>query len=158
MVRLYFASDLGGTPTFYVWLDGALFGTTTATFMDVPIGLDQIIQVDVFDSSSAVPDAVYPSTVILRCEGNDDTALYRIEQYVDSAWVVLEQIPATGNGLIRWESAPLEDSTTHTFRVVPVDGTARDGVAKEFAIKMCRYPDAPSATIAVASGEFTISN
>lgn len=154
--RVYFTSTIAGA-TFYVWLDGALFGATTAGYMDVPVGLGQVAQVDVFDTAGESPDATYPATVTLRWEVGDGVALSRIEQYVDGAWVVRGQVPATGSGAGRWESAPLADATAYQFRVVPVDGTGRDSaVPRLFSGVMCRWPDAPSVSVAVSSGEFLI--
>ncbi len=154
--RLTFASDLPD-PTFYVWLDGRLFGSTSATMMDVPVGISQVAQVDAFDDAGDTPDAVYPSTVTLRWEVGTQTALSRVEQWDGEAWVVRGQVPATGAGIGRWESAPLDDGATVQFRVVPVDGTGRDGIAREFSGLICRWPDAPTLTVAVVGGEFDIS-
>jgi hypothetical protein len=156
-VRLYFESDLEGA-TFYVWLDGRLYGTTGAGTMEIPVGLGRVIQVDVFDEPVAAPSVWYPATVTLWWEGAGDTALFRVEQWVEDAWVIRTQVPAVGANMPRWESAPLADGETHTFRVVPVDGTGRDGVAREFSGVMCRYPSAPVAAVDVSGGEFVISD
>lgn len=156
MWRIFFESDLP-SPTFYVWVDGALVGSTTGGFMDVQVGVGRVAQVDVFDDSGDVPAAFFPSTVTLRWEGTADSALYRVEQWVDSAWRILTQIPDVGSGLRRWSSPPLADGVVHTFRVVPVDGAGRDGVAREFSGVMCRWPDAPDGTVTVEAGEFVIN-
>lgn len=150
-----FASDLP-TPTFYVYVDGALFATTTETSVEIPVALGRIVFVEVFDDAGTAPSPWYPSTVTLRWTGNDNESLFRIEQYVDAAWAVLIPVPARGV-LGRWESPVLDDNTTHQFRVVPVDSTGRDGIPKEFSGVMCRYPDAPSVAITFGSGEFTIT-
>lgn len=154
--EVFFESDQV-SPTFFVWVDGRLFGSTTAGSMEVPVGLGRVVQVDVFDDSGDVPDSFFPSTVTLRWEGTADSALYRVEQWVVDAWVVRAQIPEVGSGHRRWESAPLADGVVHRFRVVPVDGTGRDGVAREFSGVMCRWPDAPAGTMVVSAGEFVIA-
>lgn len=155
--RIHFTSTIADA-TFYVWLDGRLFGTTSVSYMDVPVGISQVAQVDVFDDADDVPEAVYPATVTLRWETFGDVTLSRVEQYVDAAWVVRGQVPATGDGFGRWESAPIDDSDAYTFRVVPVDSTGRDGIPREFSGVMCRWPDAPAATVSVDSGEFLIED
>lgn len=157
MYRVFFESDLAD-PTFYVWLDGRLFGTTTAGFLDVPVGIGQVGQVDVFDDANDAPAVVLSSTVTLRWDVGADVAVSRVEQWVTDAWVVRGQVPATGSGIGRWESAPLADSTEFLFRVVPVDGTGRDGIPREFSGVMCRWPDAPAVTVSVDSGEFLIED
>lgn len=157
LVRVYFTSTLE-SPTFYVWVDGALFGTTTGAYMDIPVGLNRIAQVDVFDDANDAPAVVLPSTVILRWEDMTEAAIFRVEQWVDAAWVVRAQVPSANGRMPRWESEPLADGETHMFRVVPVDGTGRDGVPREFSGLMVRYPDAPVAAISVAGGEFTIAD
>ena len=156
MELVHFESDIEGA-TFYVWADGVLLGSTTANSMEVPCGVGRVVQVDIFDDPGESPGAFFPSTVTLRWEGTVDSALYRVEQWVTDAWVVRAQIPDVGSGLRRWESPPLADGVVHLFRVVPVDGTGRDGVAREFSGVMCRWPDAPGGTMAVDEGEFVIS-
>lgn len=155
--RVNFTSTLPDA-TFYVWIDGALFGTTTAAFMDVPVGMGQIAQVDVFDDANEVPDAIFPSTVTLRWETFGDVALSRVEQWNGASWTVRGTVPANGSGMGRWESAPLADSEVHLFRVIPVDGTGRDGIPREFSGVMCRWPDAPDGVVTVVSGEFLIED
>jgi hypothetical protein len=155
--RIHFESDLPNA-VFYVWLDGRLFGSTALAFMDVPVGINQIAQVDVFDNPATVPAAVYPATVTLVWEVGEEVAMSRVEQFVTDAWVVRGQIPATGSGMGRWESAPLADGATHLFRVVTVDGTGRGTpVPRDFSGVMCRWPDAPSAAVSVDEGEFVIA-
>lgn len=155
LVRVFFESDLA-EPTFYVWLDGRLFGSTALGYMDVPVGLGQTAQVDVFDDAGAIPAAVYPAGVTLVWDVLADVALSRVEEWDGEVWVVRATVPATGSGLSRWESPPLEDGAAYLFRVVPVDGTGRDGNAREFSGVMCRWPDAPGGTVTVDSGEFVI--
>lgn len=156
LVRIHFTSTLT-SPTFYVWVDGELFGQTQAAYMDVPAGIAQVAQVDIFDDAGDAPTAVYPATLTLTWEVGDYTAISRIEQWDGADWNVVAQVPATGAGMGSWESPPLADGETHTFRVVPVDAEARDGVPREFSGVMCRWPDAPSFTVAVDSGEFTLT-
>jgi hypothetical protein len=124
--------------------------------LDVPVGLSQVAQVDVFDDDAAVPAAVYPAGVTLVWDVLSDVAASRIEEWSGSAWEVRATIPATGSGLARWESPPLEDGAEYLFRAVPVDGTGRDGVAREFSGVMCRWPDAPTGSVSVSGGEFLI--
>lgn len=150
------ASDLGGTPTFYVYLDGLLFATTTETEIEIPVPLNRIVAVEVFDDPATSPSAFYPSTVTLRWTGQGNEAMFRIEKYEAAAWAVVGQVFARGV-LGRWESPVLADNTTHQFRVVPVDGTGRDGIPKEFTGLMCRYPDAPDVSISFSGGEFTVT-
>lgn len=155
MARVSFESDLA-TPTFYVWLDGALFGSTQASYMDVPLGIGQVAQIDVFDDSGDVPAAVYSSTVTFLWDVWDGVAVSRVEQWDGAAWLVRASIPSTGGGVSRWESAPLADGEDWLFRVVLVDAQGRDGLAREFEGTMCRWPDAPTDDIAVDAGEFVI--
>lgn len=156
LFRIHFVSDLV-SPTFYVWVDGRLFGQTTAAYMDVPAGIGQVVQIDVFDDAEDVPDAVYSANVTLLWEVGDYTVLTRIEQWDGDSWEVVATVPATGAGVGRWESPPLEDAAAHTFRVVPIDAQTRDGIPREFSGVMCRWPDAPSFDVAVDSGEFVLT-
>jgi hypothetical protein len=149
------ASDLA-SPTFYVYVNGELFATTEETTIDIPVPLGRIVAVEVFDDAGTAPSAYFPSTVTLRWTGQGNEALFRIEKYEDSTWSTVGQVPARGV-LGRWESPVLADNTVHQFRVVPVDGTGRDGIPKEFTGLMCRYPDAPRVSVSFGSGEFTIT-
>lgn len=154
--RVFFTSTLP-SPTFYVWVDGRLFGQTQASYMDVPAGLQQVSQVDVFDDANTVPTAIFPATITLTWEVGANTVLTRIEEWDGAEWVARATVPSTGAGMGRWESAPLADGETHLFRAVPVDAETRDGIPREFSGLMVRWPDAPTFTVAVDSGEFTLT-
>jgi hypothetical protein len=101
MARVSFESDLT-TPTFYVWLDGALFGSTQASYMDVPLGIGQVAQIDVFDDSGDVPAAIFPSTVSMLWDVWDGVAVSRVEQWDGAAWLVRASIPMGKTGSFAW--------------------------------------------------------
>lgn len=140
---LKFSSDLGGTPIFYIYIDGTLVAETTHTEYEVSVNVDESYVVEILDVAGQIPMQVFPGKQRLNWFGfTEDVEYYRIDEYVDAAWVERKRKKENG-GYISFTSRFLEDGATHTFRVVPVGTDGNEGTAKQFAVLMVRHPDVP---------------
>lgn len=155
----YFAweSDLGGTPTFYLYLDGLLLGSTTRTWKQLTVAPGEQVQFEVLDSPSAVPEAAYPGRGLLTWLPSTGAKKYRIDEHVASAWTQRALVtPIIGQTWFSWQSRFLEDGQAHQFRVVPLGDNSLEGTARNFTIDMVRRPDPPSFTAAWSAGTITV--
>lgn len=158
-VRLFFASGLA-TPTFYVWRDGVLQGSTTATIWDATVPLGQHPVWDVFDDPDDEPEAVYPDHFRLQWRGGGSAVdHYLVEEKVGSTWTQRARIPETGRNYYHFNTARLADVTVHELRVVAVGADGNESEAAAFAALMVRHPDPPLAAYSydAGTGEVTIT-
>lgn len=142
--RLSWSSDLGGTPTFSIYIDGVLFLQTTNTSHEFFIAPGQNLQIEILDDSSA-PAESYPDRVKLAWEPVDNAAKYRIEEFIDTEWVEGPTISDKGEGEFSHKTPQLADVTTHLFRVIPIEENGIEGNPRPFSVFMVRRPDRPSA-------------
>lgn len=145
-----------GTDTYYVWVNGALVGTTLEGSWTVQVGVGQVAAISVFDDAADFPAEWYPATATLRWQGRPGDVVYRVEYWTGSAWSAITQVLADARRIYHYETDTLADATAYTYRVVPVDAAGRDGTAREFTGVMCRYPDAVAVTVEWDSGELII--
>ncbi len=144
--RIDYTSDLGGTPTFYVYIDGSIVATTTATFFEFTVPIGNQIQIEVFDDDGDNPEESFDSSALLRWAGVDDATGYRVKQYVDAAWVVKGFLLHNSSGVFQFRTAMLADCVTHQFQIVPIDANGKEGEPLELDLEMVRYPDTPTLT------------
>lgn len=149
-------SDLS-SPTYYVWLNGEFLMETAETSVSLYIAPGDDLQLSVFDDSAAVPPEHFPSRLTLRWVGRDGAQMYRVEQYVDSAWVPRTLIPWRLSNVYRYTTARLDDVTEYQYRVLPLDAQGRSGTALNFTVEMVRYPDPPTQTMDFTGGELVIT-
>jgi len=150
-VQLSFASSLAD-PTFYIWRDGSLIATTTAsTYLDmVPVGACPIY--DVFDDAADEPSEVYPAYLHLQWRAVDNADYYRVERHNGSQWVEQVRITDDGRaGYYHWYSPRLEDDTTHQFRVVAVTDDGTESTALTLSALMVRHPDPVAVSLSYDS-------
>lgn len=137
------SSDLTPPVTFWIYVDGQLIATTTAsswTFSS-PIGV-----IEVLDTSTPPADA-YPSKAILTWNGVAGAQTYLVQEYVESAWVNRASIvPKNGQTYFAWTSGILADSQTHQFQVLAVGVNQNDGTAASLNLLMVRNPDPPDVS------------
>lgn len=156
MYRFSYESDLED-PIFYIYVDGNLVTETRETTYDVAVPSDWQIQFEVFDDEDDVPDEHFPGSITLRWDGTPDATSFRVDKYIGSQWVAQQVVLSDESRVFHYDSEFLEDSTTHQYRVVPIDGAQRDGTALEFEVEMCRYPDTPSQSMSIDSGEIVVA-
>lgn len=152
MWELTWASDLGGTPTFYVYRDGILALSTTRTSHRFQVFEGEILQIEVLDDANTLPATVYPRNVLLQWEPVANSAKYLVQQWDGAAWDTIRTVLATGRAVMSHSTAKLTDGTQYKFRVVPVGTNGVNGTAREWTIDVVGRPDAPVASGVYDSG------
>jgi hypothetical protein len=144
--RISWTSDATPAVTFYVYRDGVLIATTTATQWDltVPPGTSPVIEV--LDTADP-PEKAYPGRIVLTWYSVAGTSSYKVQEYITTIWVDRDQVTDDGRGYFVWTSRWLEDSTTHQFRIVPAGTNGNDGTPQELDVLMVRHPDDPTPTL-----------
>jgi len=152
---LRYSSDLD-EPVFYIYLDGVLVAETSQAEYAIAVNPGESYVIEILDDPDAQPMQVFPGKVRLNWFYVEDTEYYRIDEYVDSAWVERARMPEN-NGYLTWESRFLEDGQSHTFRVVPVGVNGNEGTARQFAVLMVRHPDVPDVSFGYSQTNRTIT-
>lgn len=134
-------------PAYYIYRDGELIDTTFAETYAVTIEEGESPVFEILDDVDAVPIPGYPARQEICWLPATSAESYRIDEYVDSAWVQRDSVPDDGSPFFSWTTRPLEDVTTHLFRVTPVGANGNDGTSKTYSIAMVRCPDPPDVTI-----------
>lgn len=133
-------------PTFYVWVNGRLWTTTAARSVLLTGDGGETLDCFVTDDANEIPPATYPSRIELSWDHVTGAGRYRIEELVSAVWTVRDLVIDDGRGHFRWLSRPLEDVTTHQFRVTAIGTGGNEGVAKAATVFMVRRPDAPDVS------------
>jgi hypothetical protein len=155
---LSWSSDLTD-PTFYIYdLSGnGLLSTTKETGMLVICEAGESRVIEVRDAVWANVPRGFPGRLDLFWYATADTAHYRIEEYVGSAWALVGKQTDDGAGHWTWRTRFLEDITTHQFRIVPVGTNGNSGTAKTWSVLMVRHPDPPQVTFAYDEDDGTVA-
>ncbi len=151
---LWFTTELD--PPFTVWLDdirvatlreehqlGGLYWTIVDTDQT---GILTVMQ------GMGPPPMPYPARVTLAWYRSDGAHHYRVDQYVDDAWEMVDRIPGARYHWVRhgwyltWRSARLHDAAQVRYRVVPEAAQHSPGAAVELETLMVRHPDPPAPT------------
>jgi len=159
---IVWSSDLGGTPTFYVYQDGVLVNTTVDTEMVFMAELGECPLVEILDDADAVPMTAYPGRLTLAWYATaapTGTDHYKIEEYVDAAWVIRANVREISAGYYKWKTRFLEDSTSHQFKITPVGVNGNDGAATTLVCLMVRHPNPPAVDYVYddGTGKVTVS-
>ena len=152
---LKYSSDLED-PWFYIYLDGILIAETPQNQYNIAINMDEGSVIEVLDDPDALPMQIFPGKVRLGWFFVAGTNYYRIDEYINSAWVQRYRMPEN-NGYLLWQSRFLEDGQTHIFRVVPVGTNGNEGTARQFAVLMCRRPDVPDVIYTYANADYKVT-
>jgi hypothetical protein len=147
-----YSSDLGGTPTFYIYLNGSLIEVTTRTTKRIQIEADREFQLEILDNANTAPQTAYPDYAIITWEPVDNAIKYRIDQWVASAWVELATVADMGQNTFEYTTQKLADVTTHLFQITPIDSGGIEGAVRPFSVLMVRRPDRPVVTYVYDNG------
>lgn len=151
---LSWSTSLGGTPDFFIYRDADLIKTTTLTSYRVTVADGEAPVFSIFDvatdrpagnSARAYLQWLYPQA--------GDVDYWKVEEWVDAAWVERKRITAKTSKLIyEFWSRTLEDSTSHQFRITPVGINKNPGDATSFTLFMIRTPDPPDVAYSYNGG------
>jgi hypothetical protein len=149
------SSDLE-SPTYYIYVNGEFDSETFETTFDLTVPPNGQFQFSVFDDPDERPPTYLPPYFTLRWDGDPDSVMYRVEQYIGSVWTAVDAVPADDTRVFHYDTGTLADSTVHQFRITGVDAQGRPGAPLELEGELCRYPDAPEVTLSVSGGEITV--
>ena len=126
-----------------VYRDGTLVDTTRANtrLFQVPVG--EYAGIELRDADDTETSHGKPRRIKMQWTAEPDADYYRIEEYVDAAWVLRWTCAETGQTQYTWRSFALNDSTNYSFRVVPVGKNHNYGTAATTTVLMVRHPDTP---------------
>ena len=130
-------------PTFYVYRDGVLLGSTQQTWWDFALDSGEGLVIEVQADAGRLPVSAFPARLTLCWYAAADAEHYRIEEYVGTTWTLRARLRDRGQGYFTWNTRPLEDETTHQFRIIPVGDNGNQGTALTFSCLMVRHPDPP---------------
>jgi hypothetical protein len=143
------STDLGAGTTFYIYMDGVLLYSTilTSGTFTVPPGTTEetSLVLEILDEPKDAPTSAWPMCATIAWLAVDDVDYYQIEEDV-SGWTVRKKL-AGGKDYYRWESRPLEDVTTHSFRVVAVGTNGNSSTVASLTIYAVHNPSKPHVSI-----------
>lgn len=157
LLRYY--SAISYRPDYYVYRDGVLYMRDRTGHCVVHTEPGEKANIDVFDDADTAPGAATASRQQLCWGAASGADAYRIEEKINGTWTVRVVVPHRGEGQYRFTTRPLEDVTTHEFRVISIDKYGAESSAATRNIVMVRPPDAPSVTYtyAASTGNVTIA-
>jgi len=141
--RLRWTSDVEA-PTYRVYRDGVLMATQTGQTLDLAVGDDESPMIEVLDDPDANPARAWPSRLTVCWYATAGAEHYRIEEQVSGSWVLRARVRDRGQGYFAWRTRVLEDSATHSFRIVAVAENGQQSQATALSALMVRHPDAPA--------------
>ena len=144
-------------PVYYVYRDGQLVAVTRATQMTLTLAAGEAVTLQVLDDADGQPDRAYPCRLDVQWRTVSGAVHYRLEEYVDSAWLLRATVRESGQGYYHWLSRPLEDVTTHQFRVRAVGADGNVGTATALSCLMVRLPDPPDVDYAYSDSTHKLS-
>lgn len=158
--RLVFSSDRPRPVTFRIYDEGVLAET-----IESETGTGEYIRtvypgespyLEVIDRADQIASLAFPSNMTLAWVASEGAQSYRIDELVSAVWTTRGTVTA-GPPSFTWLTRRLEDVTTHSFRVIPLDVNSNEGDPLELTALMVRIPDAPDVSITYSSGTQTLT-
>lgn len=156
-------SDLGGSPTFFWYIDGAFFQRTDVAELMVYLAADD--QADIVAVDTLTPDAfdvqasaptVFPARRTLWWVRSTDTDVSRYvirQQRAAEGFVDVGSVPHTSAWSYRFLSPRLSDLFAYQWTITPVDEAGNEGTALTIGPELIvRKPDSPDFTIVFTPG------
>ena len=137
--ELRYSSDLPGTPTFYIYRDGVLLGTTTSTTYHVVVQPSDSFIFEILDDTSD-PSTVQSTRGELIIQASPYAVYYVIEQYIASVWTEVARIQDAGTPTYTWRTPVLADGQTQ-FRVTAYDSMGNASAAVTMEAFLSTPPD-----------------
>jgi hypothetical protein len=138
------SSDLEA-PSYRVYVDGRLALETDLAEYLLRAEAGEYPVIEVLDDPDALPESLHPPRLDLWWLAVLAADYYRVDEYVNAAWIERARLREDGSGAYRWRSRVLEDEAVHEFRVVAVGADGNEAMAVERSALMVRVPDPPDA-------------
>ena len=150
--------------TFVIYVDGVLveqfLSDTGVGETVVRTPADSAPYVFITADPAELPPFAYPGNrTIVWTEIEESAVQFRIDEFISAAWVPVAFREATPARLYSYTTRYLEDSTTHQFRIVPLDSAGCEGTITTVDIYITRHPTPPSVSYAYdpGTGDLTIT-
>jgi len=137
-------NGVAGT-TYYVYRDGELIDTTTATSKVFVVAAGESAEIEVYDDGTA-PAVGYPSRIRLEWDAVAGTDHYLVYLLVISDWTPIGYVLSGSLSHYSFETPILDDCTSHQFRVIAVDTNNIESNPHQFTCLMVRRPTNPDVT------------
>ena len=128
-------------PTYYIYREGVLLMATGLEAMSFVVGPGEYAQIEILDDPDAVPGRSYPGRLLLGWQGLTEAAGYRVEEYVDGAWVVQKRVAEMGRSYYTYRTRWLQDGESYQWRVVSEQPAGVDGGVMDISVLVVRRPD-----------------
>lgn len=157
--RLTWTSTLGAGTTFYVYLDGQPVGETQVAEWLLSVAEGEAPVVEVLDDPAQAPEPGFPGYLLITWYAVAGAERYLVQENVAGTWTTRSTVIEDGRGYYLVATRFLEDSTVHSFRVLPRGTNENNGVAAALTCLMVRHPDPPDVRFAYSSstGAVTIT-
>lgn len=152
------STDLGAGTLFYVWLEGELLTTTTATSMTV-VAAAGYPNLFITDDAAERPggDASGYFTVAWTVPAGTETMLLETQDAAGD-WTTLQTVQvANGQALVLYTAGYLDDATGYIYGARAQDAAGNTSGRGTALFPMVRRPDVPAVTMAYDSGTGTVT-
>lgn len=151
--RLFWSSDQSD-PTYRIYVDGRFVQSTTAEHGDFPMNYlaGEAGLIEILDDAVSPPTTAIGAQALLAWDEVSGAGKYRVERYVDGAWVVVKEITADQLRYHYWTPALAGGVTTHDFRVTTVGINENEATPVVVNVLMTRHPDPPIVGFAFSDG------
>lgn len=154
---------LSGTAPFTLYGPGGQIGAETSETSIILEGDDDYEPplLQILDSAST--DTVYetenPSVICLQWRGDSSHSYYEVQESVAGTWTHRRIMVENGQGYYEYQTLPLDDVTTATWRVLAYDSQENVGRSMEFNVLVVRNPEPPVVWITynAVTGNATVS-
>lgn len=157
-VKVTWSSDLTD-PFFSVFKDGFLIDITNQTEKIFLLNPGESLIIEILDDPNQLPAIAFESRLTLGWYPSAGSKRYRIDEFVNAAFVEVASINDNEEGFFTWKTRPLEDDTTHQFRIVPIGLNDVEGTIRNFTVLMVRHPNPPDQnfTYSEVTNQLTVS-
>lgn len=140
-----FSWDADSGVSYEVWLNGVLLATVDEGEYECsyPGYSDTPPPLEIVEENTAESE-IYPPFLQLQWRRVAGAAAYKVEEYVDAAWVTRRTIIDTGAEYYLYQTPVLLDGTEAIWRVSALDTTGDAGTAVSFTMEMCCNPAEPA--------------
>lgn len=150
--RIAYSSDLATPVTFRVVVAGKLVDTRTSNTGSgssvITVGAGESPYFEVLDVANQRPQFAAPGRLTFHWRRINGAVSYLVQESISAVWTTVETRRENGENnhvfLSRW----LEDCTSHSFRVVPVDAGGVEGDPIAWTAETARHPDVPAVSYA----------
>jgi hypothetical protein len=139
-MRIKVRSDRTAPVPFSLWVEGAKVESVVSPDGVWIFFFPNGVAFEVTDIANERPMIMFPSITTLNWLHIKGVTKYRVDQYINSAWVSLGTVDS-GRTAYSWKTDRLQDGVVYQFRVVALFSTAQEGPIKTFSFDCRRHPD-----------------